>query len=68
MSHRQVTDLIGQEKDAASYSTGKHWIPFYFGSDYVNTALYYEGEGRIVMDSDEKVVAIEYDPKEDGYK
>lgn len=67
MGMRQVTDLIGHSNDSSVYSTGKAFIPFYFGTDTVRHVFYYKNQGRIITSND-RVVKIEYDPTEDGYK
>ena len=73
MSEKQVTDLIGEPTDMQAYSTGKHWIPFYFGDDAARTELRYKGDGRItftglgVGGSHLSVYRVEYDPTESGY-
>lgn len=72
MGSTQVKDLIGQPSDTRSGSTGKAWIPFYYGSDRTRTTYYYKGEGRISFSygygGGDKVVGIDYDPSEDGYR
>lgn len=68
MSNKQVYDLIGMHSDSDVRSSGKQWIPFYFGSDYARIIRYYKGEGRLKFDSDDRVIDIDYDPSEDGYK
>ncbi|MDQ6993617.1 MAG: hypothetical protein Q9M31_09080 [Mariprofundus sp.] len=68
MSQKQVMDLIGLWSDSGAHATGKAWIPFYYGSDRVRSVLYYKHQGRIVLNSRQKVVEIQYDPTEDGYK
>ena len=72
MGSTQVQDLIGQPSDMKIGATGKNWIPFYFGSDRVRTVFYYKGEGRILfssgLGSGDKVIEIEHDPSEDGYR
>jgi len=73
MSMKQVYDLIGTPTDTRIYSTGKIFIPFYFGSDGVRTEALYKGEGRIVFTgigvsgSGYRVYRIKYDPAEPGY-
>jgi hypothetical protein len=68
MGRKQVTDLIGHHSDMHTFSTGKIWIPFYFGSDTVRTVYYYKGKGRILFSRNGRVMKIDYDPSEDGYK
>lgn len=67
MGKRQVMDILGPPKDQELYSTGKAYIPFYFGSDVVRWVYYYKGLGQIHF-SDERVMEIMYDPTEDGYR
>jgi len=68
MSQRQVSDLIGPWSDSGAHATGKAWIPFYYGNDRVRSVLYYKHQGRIVLNSRQKVHEIQYDPTEDGYR
>ena len=67
MGKKQVMDLIGFSSDMHLVKSGKQWIPFYFGSDILRFVHYYKGEGRIVF-SNSRVIKIDYDPSEDGYK
>ncbi len=67
MGQTQVFDIIGQPDDSQSRSSGKAFIPFYYGSDTVRTILYYEDQGRIVLGGNNRVIGIDYDPSEDGY-
>ena len=63
----QVMDILGPPNDQEAYSTGKGWIPFYFGSDRVRTVLYYKDLGQIHFNRG-RVIEIMYDPTEDGYR
>lgn len=69
MSRKQVYDLIGAPTDSHGYSTGKSWIPFYYGGDRYRYENLYKGEGRIIFTGRNhwKVHEIIYDPKESGY-
>ena len=67
MGQGQVMDILGPPKDQEAYTTGKQWIPFYFGSDVVRTVYYYKGLGQIHFNRG-RVIEIMYDPKEDGYR
>ena len=68
-----MSDLIGHASDENSYSTGKVFIPFYFGNDARRTSWYYKGMGRVVFadgnafgGGSSEVVRIDYDPTESG--
>jgi hypothetical protein len=73
MSRKQAHDLIGPPSDEFTYSTGKMWIPFYFGKDMVRLEDLYKGQGRITYTGagvggvNYRIDHIEYDPTEDGY-
>ena len=67
MGRGQVMDILGPPKDQEAYTTGKQWIPFYFGPDVVRTVLYYKGLGQIHFNRG-RVIEIMYDPTEDGYR
>jgi len=73
MTKKQVTDILGSPTDETSYSSGKAWIPFYFGNDVRRTSFYYKGIGRVVFADGNafgggasEVVRVDYDPAESG--
>ena len=73
MNKRQVREVLGSPTDENSYSTGKAWIPFYFGTDARRTSYYYKGLGRVVFADGNvfgggapEVVRVDYDPSETG--
>jgi hypothetical protein len=73
MNKRQVREVLGSPTDENSYSTGKAWIPFYFGTDARRTSYYYKGLGRVVFADGNvfgggapEVVRVDYDPSESG--
>jgi len=68
MSKRQVTDLIGIFNDHKTYTTGKAWIPFYYGRDSVRQEFIYKNEGRLIFGGDERLLKIVADRSEDGYR
>lgn len=74
MPMKQVFDLIGEPTDRKIYTTGKAWIPFYFGSDGARCEALYKGEGRITFTGGAgfgggafKAYSIVHDPTETGY-
>lgn len=73
-SMKRVHDVIGDPTDTRSYTTGKAWIPFYFGSDHARIEDLYKGEGRIIYSGGTglgsqgwSVLKIIYDATEKGY-
>lgn len=73
MTKKQVKDVLGPPTDENSYSTGKVWIPFYFGNDARRTSYFYKGVGRVVFadgnafgGGGSEVVRVDYDPTESG--
>ena len=74
MGMAQVYALIGQPTDTTENITGKAFIPYYFGGDTHRLAALYKGMGRIIFapphafTSDMRVVEVDYDPTEKGYK
>jgi len=73
MSKKQVQDLLGAPTDQNSYSSGKAFIPFYFGNDARRSSWFYKGVGRVVFadgnvfgGGTSEVVRVEYDPSEAG--
>lgn len=73
MSKGMVHEIIGQPTDEMTYSTGKMWIPWYFGKDMTRLEEQYKGQGRItytgagVGGTNFKAYRIVYDPTEDGH-
>jgi len=68
-----AADILGSPTDETSYSSGKAWIPFYFGNDVRRTSYYYKGVGRVVFADGNafgggasEVVRVDYDPAESG--
>ena len=73
MTKHQVKELIGSPTDENSYSTGKVFIPFYFGNDARRSSWFYKGMGRVVFADGNafgggtpEVVRVDYDPSESG--
>lgn len=67
MGDQEVIDILGRPKDQEGYATGKQWIPFYFGPDTHRQVFFYKGLGQIHFSAG-RVVYIQYDPAEDGYR
>lgn len=68
MGMTEIHDLIGAFTDSDAKISGKAWNPFYFGFDRTRTTLFYEGEGRLIFNAKSRLIKIEYDPSEDGYR
>ncbi len=74
MGDAQVRDILGPPKDTGSHTTGKQFNPFYYGGDTVRLVYYYPKLGRVIFSRDNafssemRVIGVEYDPTEDGYK
>lgn len=66
MSEKEVHDLLGRPGYVDRRPTGKEFIPFYHGSDYVHTIEGYKGEGRVEFNSDHTVEGVECDASEAG--
>lgn len=45
MELEQVYKLIGEPDQLYNHTTGKNWIPFYFGADGRRIVTHYRGEG-----------------------
>ena len=72
MNPGQVIEIMGQPTSQNTRITGKEFIPGYAGSDATRQYWNYKGAGRVVMGTNrwtgkQKVIAVEYDPSEDGY-
>ncbi len=75
MSMQEVTNAIGAPTNQVKYSTGKAFIPFYFGDDTSRIEWSYKGLGRVVFSGGNvfgggggQVTRIDYDPKETGVR
>ena len=74
MGMAEVYSLIGQPTDTTENITGKAFIPYYFGGDTHRMAALYKGMGRIIFapphafTSDLRVIEVDYDPTEKGFK
>ena len=73
-SMQRVHDTIGKPTDTRSYTTGKAWIPGYFGSDSARMEDLYKKQGRIIYSGGTglgndgwTVLKIIYDANESGY-
>jgi hypothetical protein len=74
MSKAEMLSLLGPPTDQDTSVTGKAFIPFYFGGDATATRMHYKGLGRVYVSGQgtfgggEKVLKIEYDPQEPGFR
>jgi len=68
MGRSEVVHILGDCTDEETYDTGKRWIPYYYGSDHTRTTLFFAGVGRVVVNSKGRVVRVEHDPQEDGFR
>ena len=74
MSKAEMLSLLGPLTDQDTSVTGKAFIPFYFGGDATATRMYYKGLGRVYVSGQgtfgggEKMLKIEYDPRESGFR
>ena len=68
-SEYEVRKLLGEPDNTNAYTTGKAWIPFYFGTDVARTDWMYTGKGRVVFSRNRytgalKVIKVLYNPNE----
>ena len=74
MSKAEMFSLLGPPTDQDTSVTGKAFIPFYFGGDAIATCMHYKDLGRVYVSGHgtfgggEKVLKIEYDPQEPGFR
>jgi len=59
MSRSDVEKIVGRPNDLTAQSIGTAWVPYYFGSDTWHTESYYRGEGRLVFDTNSRLVLID---------
>ena len=73
MVRKEVEDLIGTPNDEHSYTSGKAWIPFYFGKDAYRFQTFYKKEGTLtyegggVTGTSMKLIRVSVDTTERGY-
>lgn len=74
MGMAELLSLLGPPTDQEIFMTGKMSLPFSVGADRSVNRLHYKGLGRIYMSGQgragggERVMIIEYDPQESGYR
>lgn len=67
MADTDVRRILGEPDSSKDYSTGKQWIPYYYGPDTARTEYIYSGIGRITLTRNRyngglKVIRVDYDP------
>lgn len=73
MSLQQVHDTIGEPTDRHNYTTGKAFIPYYYGSDTQRLEELYKAQGSLTFTgsgiggTNFKLYKIVYDVNETGY-
>jgi hypothetical protein len=73
MGRQEVEDLIGMPNDQHTYTTGKAFIPFYFGKDAYRFETFYKKEGSLtyegggVTGTSGKLIRITVDTSATGY-
>ena len=72
MSNGDVVSILGSPTSEQSYTTGKQWIPYYYGSDTSRVDYKYAGLGVVTFSRNRysgnlKVVSVVSDLSEDGY-
>ncbi|QCP50804.1 hypothetical protein FAZ95_17585 [Trinickia violacea] len=73
MGQKQVEDLIGAPNDSHSYTTGKAFIPFYFGKDAYRVETFYKKEGSLtfqgggITGTSGVLIRVSVDTTADGY-
>jgi hypothetical protein len=69
MNDGQVRSIMGMPDNTSVSTTGKSWIPFYYGPDTHRTDWIYKGQGRIIFSRGQwtsglSVIDARYDPDE----
>ncbi|WP_075584200.1 hypothetical protein [Caballeronia glathei] len=73
MGQREVEDLIGAPNDSHDYTTGKAFIPFYFGKDAYRIQTFYKKEGSLtyqgggISGTSKVLIRVSVDTTADGY-
>lgn len=74
MELEQVYKLIGEPDQLYNHTTGKNWIPFYFGADGQRIVTHYRGEGCLtysaggVFNSKKQLLRMDVDAAGQCYK
>jgi hypothetical protein len=66
MTRKEVEQLVGRPTDLAAQGSDPGWMPYYFGSDTWSTESYYRSLGRLVFNTESRLVLI--DVSEDACK
>jgi hypothetical protein len=68
MSKYAIRNLIGPPDDIEHYTTGKQFIPFYYGPDRYRSSEYYAGNGILVFSgrSGDRLIEIHHNEGESG--
>jgi outer membrane protein assembly factor BamE (lipoprotein component of BamABCDE complex) len=69
MSDTDVRRILGDPDSSNAYTTGKAWIPYYYGPDTSRSDWMYKGQGRVVFSRNQysgamKVIRVMYNPSE----
>jgi outer membrane protein assembly factor BamE (lipoprotein component of BamABCDE complex) len=69
MDDSEVRKVLGEPTTQKAYTTGKAWIPFYYGPDTSRTDYIYKGIGRVVFSRNQysgqlKVINVLHNPNE----
>lgn len=75
MTMQQVSEILGMPTNQVKYSTGKAWIPYYYGDDTSRLEWSYKGIGRVIFTGGNvfgggggAVQRVDYDPSETGVR
>lgn len=76
MGTAELKSILGEPTDSETSVTGKAFIPFYHGADRVVTRLYYKGLGQVYLSGEGvglgggggRVIRMEYNPQESGFR
>lgn len=49
MSYDEASKILGKPTSETAFCTGKHTIPFYFGSDKARTNQHFKGSGVVIF-------------------
>jgi hypothetical protein len=74
MGVAQVLSIVGTPTDQGSYTTGKAFIPFYFGADKHRYEMTFKGKGRLIFaggagySTDQNLIWIINSANESGFR
>jgi len=58
MKYADAAAILGKPTSQHAYCTGKHLIPFFFGTDKARTKQHFKGQGTVIFYSDSSIFGV----------